>query len=1091
MSTIEQLNDLYVRILKDENTLEKYEREIAGIRNHRHLSDGEKVNRTIAILSAIHNGIQSINSPIFTDIASAGKQYVSCLNAIGIYEQELLQLKSKGQDAVFRAADSVKAAQEGYDKIKDEIYSKYKIQLDSLESYLEISHNAIHSAQSSVEQKTEALKREAKSIVDKEYSTELKLTDPIENTRKLPDELLVARRPEDGLSYEILKSINVASVYRNLLIDLRNQGNVLLSIDYRDMEDTAIDEFIAAYVLRYVETFPLGAVNVHIFDDNTNYLFRRLANAFQSVDSGEETRRTVQIHTSYSDLESFDSVCNDIFKKTSVSKPDLYSVYETDRTDPFNLIILRDGLNTGGYSINGGMLGTISALTKPGSTGHKCGLRFLIVDNTGSDSHAEKKAAHLLDTIEENCCMTIRYEKDKGFTFDGKPVEALHITGDPDTYIQERSAIIAGAINKKEKNYITLDDVAAQTANNPSDNILTIPVGKAGETVVELPLSCKDTDGTVAGQCIGYMAIGQSGSGKSAFFHSLVLNACLKYSPKDLQFWLLDFKNGGASSKYSRSGIPHIRIIAENNKVDDALCLFQMVLEEMERRTRAFNKAFTDNIMDYNTKALEEGLEYFPRIIIAIDEVQEIFRDDNASVLQKLIASISTRMRSAGMHFIMVAQNLNDGKSYMLKEAFLPSAAGRVCFRVAPNIPGDSGYDEDFVQRKKEISELKTGEAYVSYGKGSIRKVKIAYISPKEMREKYFPQISAMYPELKGMKPLVIGSKSRLSVTAHCQETNQPYYEIIRSIKSSGGICRALIGEDVYRMSPFVVQFSQHENSSLLLLGSDRAIASSICTSIAVSLKKQKTTVHLFNADRTKLYDGNDQIAHPFLAVCHEATKINSNLISHRLNEFNDVMRDVYEEYLDRQDQVQKADFEDPEFQPVIIIVNDLFGIESFNNNEEVQNEAAEKTASSAEDPFGFGGHRDIFSDFSFSNNSSNTSGSFRAGLQDIMKTLAKNGYRYNMHVVLAIKGDPANWRTGQVSSLVSNMILFNETEYTDQLSNSYYLREMLKNISDETGNETLAVWAGKGSYSKIRPVIYDLSDRQENAALDALVKER
>ena len=107
------------------------------------------------------------------------------------------------------------------------------------------------------------------------------------------------------------------------------------------------------------------------------------------------------------------------------------------------------------------------------------------------------------------------------------------------------------------------------------------------------------------------------------------------------------------------------------------------------------------------------------------------------------------------------------------------------------------------------------------------------------------------------------------------------------------------------------------------------------------------------------------------------------------------------------------------------------------------------------------------------------------------MKTLAKNGYRYNMHVVLAIKGDPANWRTGQVSSLVSNMILFNETEYTDQLSNSYYLREMLKNISDETGNETLAVWAGKGSYSKIRPVIYDLSDRQENAALDALVKER
>ena len=80
-------------------------------------------------------------------------------------------------------------------------------------------------------------------------------------------------------------------------------------------------------------------------------------------------------------------------------------------------------------------------------------------------------------------------------------------------------------------------------------------------------------------------------------------------------------------------------------------------------------------------------------------------------------------MRSAGMHFVMVAQNLSEGKTYMLKDAFMPSATGRICFRVGQDIPRDSGFGEDFVQRRMEISELKTGEAYVSYGKNTIKKV--------------------------------------------------------------------------------------------------------------------------------------------------------------------------------------------------------------------------------------------------------------------------------------------------------------------------------------------------------------------------------
>ena len=83
---------------------------------------------------------------------------------------------------------------------------------------------------------------------------------------------------------------------------------------------------------------------------------------------------------------------------------------------------------------------------------------------------------------------------------------------------------------------------------------------------------------------------------------------------------------------------------------------------------------------------------------------------------------------------------------------------------MAQNIARDSGFSEEFSQRKQEIAELKTGEAYVSYGKGTIRKVKMAYASPEDMTGKYFAQIRELYPEYSEMKPLVIGSKQRLSM---------------------------------------------------------------------------------------------------------------------------------------------------------------------------------------------------------------------------------------------------------------------------------------------------------------------------------------
>lgn len=1090
MNGLNSLNIEYEKALKDANAIRKCEDNIATVQVDKSISMEHMAIKALKYLLTLTKEVDCSQYPLLTDTITITSQYIKCLYAIDEYKNELLKSRRGLTPAIYNALSAVKQAQVGFDELKKTFFKNYKYDICSIEALNQIIIRAIRKTDESAQKNIGALRNQAIEILKAEYTTELKTTDPLMTDDHLPVELLVARIIQKNAPMAILRDINVGGIYENINIDLKSQGNILISTDLHNANDRRIDEFIVAYILRFIESFPLGSLNVHIFSQNTNFLYKRLNNSFKSENAGEATKKVIQLHNSINDLSVFrDVYCEDIFKKTSVENPDLYAVYNDDKSDPFNLIILRDGLVDGsGYS-SSEILDIISSLTMPGEMGHRCGLRFLIVDDSNSfEKNLNEGTKFSINSIEKNCELKIRYDGEGGFLIGNKAAEVLHINGNVDAYVEDRSLMIANAINNKVKDLVSIEDISNKTEKSGVGNILFIPVGKSGASTVELPFSCKDEDGTVAGQCIGYMVIGQSGSGKSSFFHSLVISGCKRYSPKDLQFWLLDFKNGGASSKYSNSGIPHIRIIAENNRIDDALCLFQMILEEMERRTAAFNRCFTDNIIEYNKKALEERLEYFPRIIIAIDEVQEIFREDSASVLQKLISSISTRMRSAGMHFVMVAQNLSEGKSYMLKDAFMPSATGRICFRVAPDIPRDSSFGDDFIQRKQEISDLKTGEAYVSYGRNTIKKVKMAYVSTEDMSEREFVDIRNKYPEYSNMRPMIIGSKARLSIISLKQNESGNYKDEIIGLKAKNGIYDAVIGEDVYRMSPFHVHFTQNENSSLLLLGSDKQMSSSLCTSIAISLLRQKAQIHLFNADRTRVStDGFDSIPHPFMFFCQNIPSVASNIKNHRLDHLKDVLREMYAEYFKRQAIVQGSEDEAPSFGAIVLIINDLFGIESFCNNEIIEGQVNESKVDNIgrdDNPFNFS----LFSDQEPV--SSKNSEQFRESTQNIITILLKNGYRYNLHLVLSIKGDPSTWRTGRSFTSINKTILFNDTEYAEHFENSYYLKEMLKNIANESDEETVAVWAGRKSFSKIRPIIYKISNPMEKDALVSLINE-
>ena len=47
----------------------------------------------------------------------------------------------------------------------------------------------------------------------------------------------------------------------------------------------------------------------------------------------------------------------------------------------------------------------------------------------------------------------------------------------------------------------------------------------------------------------------------------------------------------------------------------------------------------------------------------------------------------------------------------------------------------------------------------------------------------------------------------------------------------------------------------------------------------------------------------------------------------------------------------------------------------------------------------------------------------------------------------------------------------------------------MLKNISNDGEEEAMAIWSNRKTFSKIRPIIYKMSNSDEASAVDTIIK--
>nr|WP_242647978.1 DNA translocase FtsK [Campylobacter geochelonis] len=171
---------------------------------------------------------------------------------------------------------------------------------------------------------------------------------------------------------------------------------------------------------------------------------------------------------------------------------------------------------------------------------------------------------------------------------------------------------------------------------------------------------------------------GTTGSGKSVGINAMLLSLLYRNSPKTLRLIMIDPKMLEFSMY---NDIPHLLtpVITDAKKAVTAL---SNLVGEMERRYKVMANTHTKNIENYNEKALKEGGETMPYIVVIIDELADLMMNSGKDV-EFYIARLAQMARASGIHLIVATQRPSVDVVTGLIKANLPS---RISFRVGQKI---------------------------------------------------------------------------------------------------------------------------------------------------------------------------------------------------------------------------------------------------------------------------------------------------------------------------------------------------------------------------------------------------------------------
>ncbi|MDT5043069.1 MAG: hypothetical protein QOE51_4054 [Actinoplanes sp.] len=255
---------------------------------------------------------------------------------------------------------------------------------------------------------------------------------------------------------------------------------------------------------------------------------------------------------------------------------------------------------------------------------------------------------------------------------------------------------------------VALDSLLpAQEWRESSTLALTAPLGDSPQgDPVEVTLSDYPPHALIAGP---------SGTGKTTLIYAWMGALAARYSPTELAFYLLDFKEGVSFARFAPgrrdpSWLPHVRLVGVNVNTDRefGLALLRFLGGELRRRADAAKQHEVVNLAELRA---EDPQGHWPRIVAIVDEFQVLLagRDAVAAEAVDLLEDLARRGRSQGIHLVLASQDVSGIEALWGRPALVAQFSLRIALPRARRVLAETNQAADTLPRYHAVVNNDSG----------------------------------------------------------------------------------------------------------------------------------------------------------------------------------------------------------------------------------------------------------------------------------------------------------------------------------------------------------------------------------------------
>ena len=383
------------------------------------------------------------------------------------------------------------------------------------------------------------------------------------------------------------------------------------------------------------------------------------------------------------------------------------------------------------------------------------------------------------------------------------------------------------AVYNADRVTITYDDVTSGLTHQPdrwfrySDRQgLSVPFALSGANKV---LSLELASDALSPK-YHTLVTGMIGSGKSTLLHTLIMGLLMKYSPEDVQIYLMDFKDGVEFKVYTEYNLKNFRAISIDTEPEFGLAVLKKIEAEMQARNNIFKEEGCRGLEGYRREMAEKGNPHhgMPRTILIIDEFQEAFGRSDDPVMSEaaeIIKRLTLVGRAPAIYLIMATQDIKNAAA--LPETVYNQFETRIALKSSPDsariILPDNPMADQLINLDKGVAIFNASAG----NKDHNVQCRIAFCSEDEQRallEQIAQKQAAAGFQVTGGTRLLLSSiqDDRSNPLSHFEETG----EIDQNDMSLG--YRLFVGEPLSLENNFHPQLLSRRGKNLLLTGNDQ-----------------------------------------------------------------------------------------------------------------------------------------------------------------------------------------------------------------------------------------------------------------------------